>query len=140
MAKASSRKTVAPKSKLPQRVAARSAISKNVSRRTEAKAKPAKRDIRVMGATNKLTSAGRAGSKQAQVLTMLRGSAGTTIKAIMSATGWQAHSVRGFFAGVVRTKLGLVLTSEVSESGRIYRVSSNGVQAASASTKASTAA
>ncbi len=140
MAKASSCKTMSRKLKRPKRVAAQSAISKNVGPRPEAKAKLGKRDIRFTRATSKLTSVGRAGSKQAQVLTMLRGSAGTTIEAIMSATGWQAHSVRGFFAGVVRNKLGLVLTSEVSESGRIYRVSGNAVQAASDSTKTSTGA
>lgn len=121
-------------------MAARSAVLKTVGRRTDAKAKSTKRDTPATGATNKFTSAGRAGSKQAQVLTMLRGSAGTTVEAIMSATGWQAYSVRGFFSGVVSKKLGFVLTSELSDSGRIYRVGGNAVQTASGSTKTSTAA
>ena len=45
-----------------------------------------------------------------------------TIDAMMHATGWQQHSVRGFLAGVVRKKLGFNLVSAATESGRLYRI------------------
>ena len=62
------------------------------------------------------------GSKQARVIAMLQSSAGTTIAAMMKATGWQQHSVRGFLAGVVRKKLKLKLNSKKVDGNRVYRI------------------
>ena len=61
-------------------------------------------------------------SKHDRVLGLLRSKGGTSIAAISKVTGWQPHSVRGFFAGVVKKKLGLTLESEKTRSGRIYRI------------------
>lgn len=61
-------------------------------------------------------------TKQSRILAMLRTPVGATIAALMVATGWQQHSIRGFLAGVVRKKLQLNLTSEQSDKGRVYRI------------------
>jgi hypothetical protein len=62
------------------------------------------------------------GSKQSRVIAMLQSPAGATIAAMMQATGWQQHSVRGFLAGVVRKRLKLKLGSGKVDGTRVYRV------------------
>ena len=60
---------------------------------------------------------------EAAVIQMLQRPEGATINQICAATGWQAHTVRGTFAGAFKKKLGLTITSEKPEGGeRIYRV------------------
>jgi hypothetical protein len=63
-----------------------------------------------------------AGSMQSHVITMLRSPNGTTIAAMMKATGWQQHSVRGFLAGIVRKKLKLKLDSKKIDGTRVYYI------------------
>jgi len=66
----------------------------------------------------------RDGSKKAQVLELLRRAEGATLADIRSATGWQAHSVRGFISGSLSKKMGLKVESFKTPQGdRAYRVS-----------------
>jgi hypothetical protein len=53
---------------------------------------------------------------------MLQSPAGATIAAMMKATGWQQHSVRGFLAGVVRKRLKLKLGSKKVDGIRAYQI------------------
>ena len=65
----------------------------------------------------------RENSKQAEVIRMLQRPEGATIGQICTATGWQAHTVRGTFAGAFKKKLGLNIVSDKPQGGeRIYRL------------------
>ena len=65
----------------------------------------------------------REGSKTEAILALMRQPGGTTLKAIMEATTWQAHSVRGFISGTLNKKMGLTVISAKGESGeRTYSI------------------
>jgi uncharacterized protein DUF3489 len=99
------------KAKSKTKVATRSAAQKMRKGKSRARSVPA---------SSKPVA--RPDTKHARIIAMLRTPAGTTIAAIMTATEWQQHSVRGFLAGVVRKKLGLNLVSEQTDKGRVYRI------------------
>jgi hypothetical protein len=90
--------------------------------RSNLRAKPAKQLKSNRKSPQRASRSSGRTTKHDRVLGLLRSKGGTTIAAISKVTGWQPHSVRGFFAGVVKKKLGLMLTSEKTRSGRIYRI------------------
>lgn len=65
----------------------------------------------------KKAGSARDGSKTAQVLDLLKRPGGATSKELMKATGWQAHSIRGFLSGTVGKKMGLAVASAKDEHG-----------------------
>ena len=70
-------------------------------------------------------AAARDGSKKAVVLELLKRSGGATLQELMTATGWQAHSVRGFISGTLGKKMGLTVASAKTEDGaRTYSIGS----------------
>ena len=94
--------------------------------RSGKKATPAKKAHK--GATSakspkKKATGARQGSKTAKVLDLLKRSGGASLKELRKATGWQAHSVRGFLSGTLGKKMGLAVTSTKAEEGeRRYSV------------------
>ncbi|MGE5646263.1 MAG: DUF3489 domain-containing protein [Acidobacteriota bacterium] len=69
------------------------------------------------------TPTAREGSKKAIVLELIRRPDGATLKDIMEATGWQAHSVRGFISGTLSKKMGFKVESTKRPDGeRAYQL------------------
>jgi hypothetical protein len=95
-------------------------------RKRRSRKEPARGQTRAKGPTKLPRVAGstRGSTKQAAVLRMLRQPKGATIAAIVKAAGWQQHSVRGFFAGVVRKRLKLKLGSMKVDDNRVYQITS----------------
>jgi hypothetical protein len=88
-----------------------------------APAMAAEAETPVTAETTPQKSRTREHSKQATVINMLKRAEGATIAQICEATSWQAHTVRGTFAGAFKKKLGLNITSDKTQGGeRTYRV------------------
>jgi hypothetical protein len=84
------------------------------------KAKPARRAPRA-----KKAAPARSGTKTGKILELLKRPGGVTLKDLMKATGWQAHSVRGFLSGALAKKTGTPAESFKGADGqRTYRLSS----------------
>lgn len=96
---------------------------------------PAKSAVEAAGISSKAATAGRVAQPKAKpsaqpaetktsiVVKKLKSPKGVTIDILMEATGWQAHSVRGFLSAVVKKKLGLSLVNETGKDGlRRYRI------------------
>jgi hypothetical protein len=74
----------------------------------------------------------RAGTKQAQMIAMLKRPQGATVEQIAAATGWQHHTIRGAISGALKKKLGLTVEATRTEvgpnktgakgSGTVYRI------------------
>ena len=83
------------------------AVTRDRSPKRSQKSNPQKRSPAVTGRT-------------VQLLAMLKQRGGASLKSIMKATGWQAHSVRGFISGVLRKKLKLTVVSKKRDGERYY--------------------
>jgi Protein of unknown function (DUF3489) len=97
-------------------------MSKSVKKRSSTSSTTAVAAAKPPRQANVKPKKAEANSKQSRVIAMLQSPGGATIAAIMQATGWQQHSVRGFLAGVVRKRLKLRLESKKVDGARVYRV------------------
>ena len=62
-------------------------------------------------------------SKSTQIINLLKRPNGASIPELVKVTTWQAHSVRGFMSGTLKTKRGLLITSEQTEDkDRRYKI------------------
>ena len=99
------------------------APSKARSRHKATPAKKATKAAKSAKAPKKKATVAHKGSKTAQVLDLLKRSDGASLKELMKATGWQAHSVRGFLSGALRKKMGLTVASaKAADEERRYSV------------------
>jgi len=109
-------------------------MSKSAKKHASKPKKPTGADAKLARGSADTAKAAKAdpNSKQSRVVAMLRSPTGATIVAMMKATGWQQHSVRGFLAGVVRKRLKLKLDSAKVDGTRVYRLASGAASKAAA--------
>jgi hypothetical protein len=108
-----------PKPSKKARVAPRRAHVAPKKAKVGKKAKAAKKTPKAA----KKAGVARDGSKAAKILDLLKRPEGATLKGLMKATDWQAHSVRGFLSGTIGKKMGLKVASTKTEDGeRTYSI------------------
>ena len=100
---------------------------KSLPRQPTAHSAPHRRGKPIGSTSSPAKGAASHETKRDKVLAMLRSNRGATIEAMVKMTGWQQHSVRGFFAGTVRKKLKLNLTSVKTDGQRVYRIAKPGI-------------
>ena len=91
-------------------------MAKTSQRQTQSKAKLGPRTLKQARAIKTI------GTKSERVTALLQRPKGASIAEIMTATGWQSHSVRGFMSGTLVKQHGLKLQSEKTNGQRRYRV------------------
>jgi hypothetical protein len=102
---------------------AKSAKAKKAARSAKAKPATTKKAVSKPAAKAAKKAAPRDGSKKQIVLSLLGRKSGATLAAIMKATDWQTHTVRGFISGMLGKRMGLTIESTRSESGeRTYKI------------------
>jgi len=92
-------------------------VSGKIRKRTDAESTSKKK-------TKAVPYSGRE-SKQTKLIALLERPEGASIAELMKATGWQAHSVRGVMSGALKKRLGLTITSENGDGGRVYCIASD---------------
>ena len=103
--------------KTPATATKKAGVAKRRAHVAAAKAKPPRK-----GPPSKKADTARHGSKTARILDLLKRPGGVTLKELMKATGWQAHSVRGFISGTVVKKMKIPVESSARADGeRVYR-------------------
>lgn len=103
-------------------------VAAHAPRVAPSKEKRPKRATRAKRAHNGASSAkptkkgsgARQGSKTAKCVALLKRPGGATGSDLMKATGWQAHSVRGFISGVLGRRMGLKVSSKTENGQRRY--------------------
>ncbi|MGD0275139.1 MAG: DUF3489 domain-containing protein [Syntrophales bacterium] len=90
----------------------------NVKRNKPTSKQHAESDKKISASKNKMQGE----SKQAMLIKLLKRPSGATIDEMAKVTCWQKHSVRGVISGVLKKRLGLSITSEKEERGRVYRI------------------